>query len=517
MQMSNDELSELFHSEKFQQISSSNNREKRMEIILDERKSLLTRIDNLELRLESLEKQTENDRKTSIIQNEEQTHKYNEMIAFQKLQQENLQQYDVRIKEQANQIQKYEKLIETFQKKIEMQEIQIKQQKETINQIEQKKKQKENEEEELKTQLETKVTLNLQSDQTLKGKISIVEHGKQFDQNRSKYILNTNSSPTLGQDSYENGTLIKYLNENITFNPKPGTYFLHAIVFDSIGRKSEIVSSGVRTNGAKLTFGFTGRVQTATLEAGEYKLEVWGAEGGKTSKYSKSSGKGGYSVGTIKLSQQTTLYIYVGESPSTNSGGWNGGGSGGNEYSTSGLPAGGGGSTDISLYGESGSFTWNTNDHLYSRIIVAGGGGGSGYNDDSHYGGYGGGLEGQSSGYGPAENGGTQNRAGTNQSYSTGQGFGVGGTHTGCSSGGGGGWFGGGASKNSCNCTGGSGGSGYVYCSSTASNYPNGCMLDSSLYLIDAKTQSGNESFPTPDVSSTETGHTGHGYVKITA
>lgn len=60
------------------------------------------------------------------------------------------------------------------------------------------------------------------------------------------------------------------------------------------------------------------------------------------------------------------------------------------------------------------------------------------------------------------------------------------------------------------------GGSGYVYTSSTASSYPSGCLLDSSYYLINAETKTGNISFLSPTSNSNETGHSGNGYARIT-
>lgn len=77
--------------------------------------------------------------------------------------------------------------------------------------------------------------------------------------------------------------------------------------------------------------------------------------------------------------------------------------------------------------------------------------------------------------------------------------------------GGGGGWYGGGSGEKS----GAGGGSGYVYASSSASNYPSGCLLNSSHYLSDAQTIAGNLSFPSPGGGS-ETGHSGNGYARIT-
>ena len=62
----------------------------------------------------------------------------------------------------------------------------------------------------------------------------------------------------------------------------------------------------------------------------------------------------------------------------------------------------------------------------------------------------------------------------------------------------------------------GGGGSGYVYTSSTSSNYPNGCKLNSSYYLTNAQTIAGNQSFPNVAGTGNETGHSGNGAAKIT-
>jgi len=103
------------------------------------------------------------------------------------------------------------------------------------------------------------------------------------------------------------------------------------------------------------------------------------------------------------------------------------------------------------------------------------------------------------------------NDAGTQTSAGTGGSFGVGGCISGTYvTGGGGGWYGGGSNNNP-----GGGGSGYVYSSSTASNYPSGCLLNSSYYLTNAQTIAGNTSFPAPGGGS-ETGHSGNGYARIT-
>ena len=272
--------------------------------------------------------------------------------------------------------------------------------------------------------------------------------------------------------------------------------------------------SNIKT-GDILNFDYTGAVQSITLPKGIYKLECWGAQGGNRSQDSASatvtgSGLGGYSIGTLTLTQLTTCYIYVGGqggmSSSTGNvkveGGFNGGGFASHE--STGEPGnGGGGATDVRI----------AQDSLYARIIVAGGGGGSG--EDNETGGYGGGETGGAGSGNTSLTQASQTSGGTNSF-----GFGLGGnTYNGGA--GGGGWYGG-ASRYSVSSystgsdsEGGGGGSGYVYTSSTAKNYPSGCLLNSSYYLSNAQTIAGNNSFASPTGSS-ETGHSGNGYCRIT-
>ena len=265
------------------------------------------------------------------------------------------------------------------------------------------------------------------------------------------------------------------------------------------------------SSNTNMNFSYTGSVQTATLDPGKYILECWGAQGGSYSSY--NGGAGGYSIGTITLSQRTNLYIYVGGQPATQtstgatSGGFNGGGAGcSRTYNYSTYGQGGGGASDIRI----------GQDSFYARVIVAGGGGGSS-SEDSFTTKYGGGISGGSSvsGYGA-----TQTSAGTNGLFGQGGATTTSGTNYNYGSGGGGGGFyGGGACSSYSDSTNyrtyNGGGSGYVYTSNTASNYPSGCLLNSSYYLTNAQTISGNQNFQSP-TGDTETGHVGNGYVKIT-
>ncbi|MBQ7489533.1 MAG: hypothetical protein IJT51_03335, partial [Bacteroidales bacterium] len=287
--------------------------------------------------------------------------------------------------------------------------------------------------------------------------------------------------------------------------------------YDSVYSQSYGVSTNYSSSGS----------YTFNASAGMYKLEVWGAQGGSGkcgSSNNTPGGKGGYSVGTITLNTTTTFYIYVGGKGSYSAGtklyagGFNGGGQGASQNSST-YGGSGGGGTDIRIASTS----------LYARVIIAGGGGG--YADEGEttgrVPGVGGGTSGgdglnpQGSVPGTAK-GGSQLSGGAAGAQWSGQGvvatagsFGQGGNissnSSGGGAGGGGGWYGGGAEAWGCAA----GGSGYVYTSSTASNYPSGCLLNSSYYLTSANTYAGNMTFAST-TGSTETGHDENGYARIT-
>lgn len=256
--------------------------------------------------------------------------------------------------------------------------------------------------------------------------------------------------------------------------------------------------------------------KVAVPTSGQYKFEVWGAQGG-----CNSGGKGGYSTGLVQLNSGDTLYVYVGGKGLCSSetiyslmGGWNGGGF---AYKGSYITGSGGGATDIRIQTNS----------LYSRAIVAGGGGG--YSNLGYFsGGVGGGQLGGST-YDSASyagGGGTQVNGGISGCNSKGNGkFGLGGSYdSACGSfwgypdtGGGSGWYGGGSAAISSG-----GGSGWVYTSTDFTNWQSGnatdaaqWLLNSSYYLSSAQTIAGNLTITNPDGSSV-TGHTGNGYARIT-
>ena len=247
---------------------------------------------------------------------------------------------------------------------------------------------------------------------------------------------------------------------------------------------------------------------------GKYKIELWGAAG-------DSNAYGGYTSGTINLTINQSIFFYVGYKNNShttsmyNNGTGNQGG-----YA-------GGGSTDMRLV----NGDWNNITSLRSRIMVAAGGG-SGTNPGAA-----GGLNGYN-GNGTA--GGTQTTYGGVQSSSyTVSSFGV--ANGGCT--GGNGYYPGGGATCASGAGGGSsfisGHAGCVAVTSESSTSPkSGCangttdiecskhysgmyftdtkMIDGKGYEWTTEKQSTSTGMPTFDGTSTMTGNTGNGYVKLT-
>jgi hypothetical protein len=167
----------------------------------------------------------------------------------------------------------------------------------------------------------------------------------------------------------------------VTATPSATTYTFDPATLDVAITKTLYTTTFAASGGAA----DTGDKQDWSAPwAGEYKIELWGAQGGdstSTTPISDIGGKGGYTYGTIQLAQGGALSVYVGKKGGNKGsgsdpkpggvGGWNGGGKGGNGcYSNpTNYPGGGGGggATDVRMGGEG----------LDNRILVAGGGGGS--------------------------------------------------------------------------------------------------------------------------------------------
>lgn len=183
------------------------------------------------------------------------------------------------------------------------------------------------------------------------------------DFNKTKYVFSTSSEALGTSDStkYSDGKIRTPIS--IVKKAKPeGTYYLHVLLVGKAGTKKEIISSETSTSQGKKDFDYTGDVQEYELSAGEYKLEVWGAQGGGNSNYFGTGGQGGYSIGKIEIKKNINVNIYVGQVgiQSSSQNVFNGGGksSPGSDHDASYT---GGGASDIRVNSYS----------LYSRIIVA--------------------------------------------------------------------------------------------------------------------------------------------------
>ena len=174
------------------------------------------------------------------------------------------------------------------------------------------------------------------------------------------------------------------------------------------------------------------------LNSGNYKLEVWGASGGNYDE-TYHGGYGGYSLGTINLTKNDSLFINVGGAGTMGSrnggliaGGYNGGGIANNDDWHDNSSSSGGGATHIAT---SSGLLSTLENNKNSIIIVAGGGGGTVeyYNNSAQYGygvgGSGGGFKGadgnetnyevDGSTFGGNSTGGTQTNSGKNGLFKT--------------------------------------------------------------------------------------------------
>ena len=160
-----------------------------------------------------------------------------------------------------------------------------------------------------------------------------------IDISKTKYVFSTSSAPigTNDETLYKDG-VITQANETITKSKAAGTYYLHILATDIKGGKTEIISEQAATSQGKKEFNYTGNVQNYTLASGNYKLELWGAQGGS------NGGKGGYAAGEISLNDtSTTFYTYVGGKGASYTGS-------DHVYAQGGWPNGGDGYTCTSSY-----------------------------------------------------------------------------------------------------------------------------------------------------------------------
>ena len=277
-----------------------------------------------------------------------------------------------------------------------------------------------------------------------------------------------------------------------------GSYYL---VYDFDGylvRRKVVVISKI-----DFEYDYTGSVQTFTAPvSGTYQLEVWGAQGGS------SGGVGGYSIGTVYLTENQVLYINVGGAGNGTKGGYNGGGTA--------LTGGYGGGAATHIATKSGLLS-TLSSNIDNVLIVAGGGGGNGA---SGAGGSAGGISGSKGVDGECSNkagsGGTQTAGGAcvDTSYSNKGSFGAGGAGKGGNNGGAGGaGLYGGASGTGGGCYGGGGG---------GSSYIGNSLLTNKVMYCYNCTTSSDETTKTISTTCTNTVATencakkGNGFARIT-
>ena len=251
-----------------------------------------------------------------------------------------------------------------------------------------------------------------------------------------------------------------------------------------------------------------------TIQAGYYKFECWGAQGGMGScngDYIVHGGPGAYASGYIKVKTTTTFYCFIGGkgwngsvTPNTQAqGGYNGGGRGGMDIGDDDGSGGGGGSTDIrAIDGD-----WDSINSLNSRIIVAAGGSGSAFNS---YGAPGGDL----TGYFKSSHGINNNIASNttqNKGYSLGKGEDGRPFSATPSSGAGGGYYGGYAVNGIVAPT-------YLAVSSSGSSYVsgyNGCKANNQFIFRHPQILNGNKQFMNVSGQINQ-GNIGDGAIAIT-
>jgi hypothetical protein len=215
-----------------------------------------------------------------------------------------------------------------------------------------------------------------------------------------------------------------------------------------------------------LTFNYTGNAQSWTVPADVHQatFDVFGAHGGNRPPLF-TGGSGGRATATIAVTPGETFVIMVGgqglnNSPPTadcvlitGSGGFNGGGSGGDVNSADCSGPGGGGASDVRRGGSA----------LTNRVLVAGGGGGAAANLVCTHAGGGGGLFGENAAQnivcfdGSGEGGNQDGSTGSGQLGQGGQGADDA-VFASAGGGGGGGYYGGGGGNAGL---GGGGGSGF--------------------------------------------------------
>ena len=192
--------------------------------------------------------------------------------------------------------------------------------------------------------------------------------------------INLICNPSAGIEIEQIGELKGQSKENRTITSTSKSEVTCTIGIEKISRTDYAEEMCKIEKGYEWKFDYTGSEQEFIVPCdGEYKIELWGAQGGSlTNGY--LGGYGGYSKGNIKLNGDNTLYINIGgkgnfatvRGQSLN-GGYNGGGNVIGFNNVNHITASGGGATHIAFI--SGQLSKLEN-YKNKVIIVSGGGGG---------------------------------------------------------------------------------------------------------------------------------------------
>ncbi len=365
---------------------------------------------------------------------------------------------------------------------------------------------------------------------------TVTNHSYQYD-----VKINLICNPSEGIEIEQIGELKGQSRESKTITSTSKSEVTCTINIEKISRTEYAEDMCKVVEGQEWTFDYTGSEQEFIVPCdGEYKIELWGAQGGATPLFTGIGGKGAYVSGESFFSANYKLYLYIGEKgedgPIINKlGGYNGGGG---NMTTDDRGSNGGGSTDIRL--KNGA--WNNFNSLKSRVMVAGAGGGSGISNTGSYGGMVlSKLSNLHGGNGTQTSGGLVGTEYTHDSLATAGGFGYGGDGGRFVVGAGGsGYYGGAGGQHITPITSGGGGGGSSFISghngcdaisesSTETNiihtgepfhysglkFKNTVMIDGAGYSW-TNVKGVYTGMPSHDGKSTMTGNSGHGYAKIT-
>ena len=168
---------------------------------------------------------------------------------------------------------------------------------------------------------------------------------------------------------------IMIVSSNVSYLPRDNEWNVENVedALDELYDMARNYTGTINFEGISFDYDYTGSVQQLRVPAsGEYKIELWGAQGGTNI---TEGGKGAYTKGVINLEKGKTIYIYVGGNGTDNNG-YNGGGTAIAQYPKQ----DGGGATDVRYFENepsSNDLAWNSAIGLKNRIMVAAGGGGS--------------------------------------------------------------------------------------------------------------------------------------------